>query len=258
MIMLPYDWPWSSPQLTGHADFWHPTGYPAADDLREILSPPAEVEDQPDEDAELVDLPPQFDPKNMARTGIAVLDHGLPPLPDVLSYQMAIPVAYWTASRCHRPSTSPASTSRAPSWRTSRTDSSERSRQPACPCMPDPCQNGQPLAVLSGHSLTGTVHPAELGETRPAGSRGSRYDLIAPVSHLVGLQCQASTGTGHLQPRLRCRIEPYLIKAAPAAPQARRQPRAQPFPRPARRTPGHTAWYADRGGSPGEPSSKQT
>jgi hypothetical protein len=29
-------------------------------------------------------------------------------------------------------------------------------------------------------------------------------------------------------------------KAAPAAPQARRQRRAQPFPRPARRTPGHT------------------
>jgi hypothetical protein len=26
MIMMPYDWPWSSLQLTGQADFWHPTG----------------------------------------------------------------------------------------------------------------------------------------------------------------------------------------------------------------------------------------
>jgi tetratricopeptide (TPR) repeat protein len=73
-------------------------GYPAADDLREILSPPAEDEDEADED-EPADLPPAFDPENMAQTGIAVLDHGLPPLPGVLSYRMAIPVAYWTASQ---------------------------------------------------------------------------------------------------------------------------------------------------------------
>ena len=26
MIMMPYDCPWSSLQLTGQADFWHPTG----------------------------------------------------------------------------------------------------------------------------------------------------------------------------------------------------------------------------------------
>jgi hypothetical protein len=26
MIMMPYGWPWPSPQVTGHADFWHPTG----------------------------------------------------------------------------------------------------------------------------------------------------------------------------------------------------------------------------------------
>jgi tetratricopeptide (TPR) repeat protein len=76
------------------------TGYPAADDLREILSPPAEDEDDPGDDAEPVDLPPEFDPRNMAQTGIAVLGQGLPPLPDVLTYQMAIPVAYWTASQC--------------------------------------------------------------------------------------------------------------------------------------------------------------
>ncbi len=26
MIMMPYSWRWSSLQLTGQADFWHPTG----------------------------------------------------------------------------------------------------------------------------------------------------------------------------------------------------------------------------------------
>ncbi len=26
MIMMPYAWLWSSLQLKGHADFWHPTG----------------------------------------------------------------------------------------------------------------------------------------------------------------------------------------------------------------------------------------
>jgi hypothetical protein len=26
MIMMPYNWPWSSLQLRGRADFWHPTG----------------------------------------------------------------------------------------------------------------------------------------------------------------------------------------------------------------------------------------
>lgn len=33
----------------------------------------------------------------MARTGIAVLENGLPPLPDVLTYHMAFPVACWRA-----------------------------------------------------------------------------------------------------------------------------------------------------------------
>ena len=28
MIMMPYSWRWSSLQLTGQADFWHPTGPP--------------------------------------------------------------------------------------------------------------------------------------------------------------------------------------------------------------------------------------
>jgi tetratricopeptide (TPR) repeat protein len=63
----------------------------------ERLSPPAEA------DAEAVDadeLPAQFDPRNVLRTGAEVLAQGLPPLPDVLSYRMAIPVAYWTAGQC--------------------------------------------------------------------------------------------------------------------------------------------------------------
>lgn len=46
--------------------------------------------------AELDALPPPFDPRNMVRTGIEVLSHGLPELPEHLSYLMAIPVAYWT------------------------------------------------------------------------------------------------------------------------------------------------------------------
>jgi len=45
-------------------------------------------------------LPPRFDPRNQHRTGIEVLDHGLPALPDVLSYQMSVPVAYWKAANC--------------------------------------------------------------------------------------------------------------------------------------------------------------
>ena len=36
----------------------------------------------------------------MRLTGIEVLERGLPPLPDKLTYQMSIPVAYWTATRC--------------------------------------------------------------------------------------------------------------------------------------------------------------
>jgi hypothetical protein len=73
------------------------SGYPAADDLRETLSPPADDDDEPAEDPYPADLPPQFDPRNMRQTGITVLRHGLPPLPGTLTYQMAIPVAYWTA-----------------------------------------------------------------------------------------------------------------------------------------------------------------
>lgn len=76
------------------------TGYSGADDFRESLSPPAEDEDEPDDDDGPADLPPGLDPRNVQQTGIAVLDHGLPELPDVLTYQMAVPVAYWTEQHC--------------------------------------------------------------------------------------------------------------------------------------------------------------
>lgn len=46
------------------------------------------------------DLPSEFNPENMTRTGIHVLEHGLPALPETLTYDMAIPVAYWQAEQC--------------------------------------------------------------------------------------------------------------------------------------------------------------
>jgi hypothetical protein len=46
------------------------------------------------------ELPPDLDPRHTRRTGANVIKHGLPPLPEVLTYQMSIPVAYWTASSC--------------------------------------------------------------------------------------------------------------------------------------------------------------
>lgn len=45
-------------------------------------------------------LPPHLDPMHQKRTGIEVLDHGLPALPDVLSYQMSVPLAFWKGARC--------------------------------------------------------------------------------------------------------------------------------------------------------------
>jgi hypothetical protein len=70
------------------------TGYDDADELRAMLSP-ASRHDEVD-DGELADLPAEFDPRNMARTGSNVLLGGLPALPGTLSYQMAIPMAYWS------------------------------------------------------------------------------------------------------------------------------------------------------------------
>jgi tetratricopeptide (TPR) repeat protein len=77
-------------------------GYESAGDLRDRISPP-EPEDEPGDDAGPDDLPPQFDPANMIRAGVNVLDHGLPDLPGTLSYKMAIPVAYWKAEQCAVP-----------------------------------------------------------------------------------------------------------------------------------------------------------
>jgi TolA-binding protein len=81
--------------LDGWREAWRQAidaGYRFADDLLEELSPPAD-----DEDDEPAEVPAEFDPRNMARTGIAVLENGLPPLPEVLTRHMAVPMAYWTA-----------------------------------------------------------------------------------------------------------------------------------------------------------------
>ena len=80
----------------GWRDAWQQAidaGYEDAEDLLEELSPPAEDK----EDGEPAGVPPGFDPQNMARTGIAVLEHGLPPLPEPLTHRMAVPMAYWAA-----------------------------------------------------------------------------------------------------------------------------------------------------------------
>jgi tetratricopeptide (TPR) repeat protein len=52
------------------------------------------------DDGELADLPPGLNPRRMAATGAAVLERGLPALPEVLTHQMAVPIAYWKAERC--------------------------------------------------------------------------------------------------------------------------------------------------------------
>lgn len=55
----------------------------------------------PEEDHDMNDaarLPAQFDPDRTVLTGIDVLRQGLPPLPPVLTRQMAVPVAFWTAA----------------------------------------------------------------------------------------------------------------------------------------------------------------
>jgi len=95
--------------LNGHGDTegahaaWQQAidaGYEFADDLRERISPSPEPEDEPDDEAGLAGVPPEFDPRNTVRIGIDVLEHGLPALPETLSYRMALPVAYWQADQC--------------------------------------------------------------------------------------------------------------------------------------------------------------
>jgi hypothetical protein len=73
-------------------------GYENAEGLRELMTP--DPEDRPAREPYPEDLPPEFNPANMLRTGIEVLEHGLLPLPATLTYQMAIPVAYWKAEQC--------------------------------------------------------------------------------------------------------------------------------------------------------------
>lgn len=70
------------------------------DSLREQLAPEPRPEPQPEPEAYPPGLPPEFDPRNMIRTGLDVLKHGLPPLPAVLDYAMAVPVACWKAEQC--------------------------------------------------------------------------------------------------------------------------------------------------------------
>jgi hypothetical protein len=47
-----------------------------------------------------LELPPELDCEYSRRTGASVIEHGLPELPEVLTYQMSIPVAYWIAPTC--------------------------------------------------------------------------------------------------------------------------------------------------------------
>jgi hypothetical protein len=80
--------------LDGWRDAWQQAidaGYEGADYLRDEMLPVGEDED----DDEPAGVPPEFDPENMASTGVAVLDTGLPPLPEVLTHRMAVPMAYW-------------------------------------------------------------------------------------------------------------------------------------------------------------------
>jgi tetratricopeptide (TPR) repeat protein len=82
--------------LGGWRDAWQQAvdvGYEDADGLLEELSPSARDE----EDDEPAGVPSDFDPRNLIRTGIAVLRDGLPPLPEVLTHRIAVPMAYWTA-----------------------------------------------------------------------------------------------------------------------------------------------------------------
>jgi tetratricopeptide (TPR) repeat protein len=68
--------------------------------LRELMSPAPEPAPQPAARPYPPGLPPEFNPANMIRAGLDVLDHGLPPLPEDLTYDMAIPAACWKAEHC--------------------------------------------------------------------------------------------------------------------------------------------------------------
>jgi TolA-binding protein len=91
--------------ITGAHEAWQQAidaGCEEPDYWRERISPPPPppARQRPEPAAYPDDLPPEFSPRNMTRTGIHVLEHGLPPLPETMTYDMAIPVAYWKAERC--------------------------------------------------------------------------------------------------------------------------------------------------------------
>lgn len=84
----------------GAHDVWQQAidaGYENAADLRERMSPSCQRARRGRAASYPPDLPPAFNPKNMARTATDVLDNGLPALPEPLSYQMALPIARWKA-----------------------------------------------------------------------------------------------------------------------------------------------------------------
>ena len=47
-----------------------------------------------------VPLPSELDPRHALAAGARVLEDGLPILPDVLTYQMSIPIASWPTASC--------------------------------------------------------------------------------------------------------------------------------------------------------------
>ena len=88
--------------ITGAHEAWQQaidSGCEEPDHWRERISP-RPPKQRPEPATYPDDLPPAFNPRNMTRTGIHVLEHGLPPLPETMTYDMAIPVAYWKAESC--------------------------------------------------------------------------------------------------------------------------------------------------------------
>lgn len=73
-------------------------GYEQADALKEQMMPPAERRRKRRIDYP-ANLPDAFNPKNAKYTAIEVLETGLPALPSTLSYEMALPIAYWKAEQ---------------------------------------------------------------------------------------------------------------------------------------------------------------
>jgi hypothetical protein len=70
------------------------------DGVRDLMDPPPGPEPEPETPAYPPGLPPEFNPANVIPAGISVLEHGLPPLPDSLTYDMAVPIASWEAEQC--------------------------------------------------------------------------------------------------------------------------------------------------------------